>query len=77
MTDFKARYGDRVAALGGVDIDKFARLDEESLREYIHGMLDQCMRGRRFALGSGNSIANFIPLKNYLILLEESRRWQP
>ena len=77
MTDFKARYGDREATLGGVDIDKFARLDEESLHEYIRGMLDQCMQGGRFAPGSGNSIANFIRLKNYLILLKESRRWQP
>ena len=75
VTDFKARYGDRVAALGGVDMDKFARLDEGPLREYIRGILDQCMPGGRFALGSGNSVANFIPLKNYLIMLEESRRW--
>ena len=29
----------------------------------------------RFALGSGNTIANFIPLANYFILLEEGRRW--
>jgi uroporphyrinogen decarboxylase len=34
------------------------------------------MAGGRFALGSGNSLANYVPLQNYFILLEESRRWQ-
>jgi uroporphyrinogen decarboxylase len=77
IADFKARYSDRVAALGGVDMDKLARLDEASLRQYIRGILEQCMPGGRFALGSGNTVANYIPLSNYFIMLEESRRWQP
>jgi uroporphyrinogen decarboxylase len=77
VADFRARYGDRVATLGGVDMDKLARMDEASLREYIRSILERCMSGGRFALGSGNSIANYIPLPNYLVMLEEGRRWQP
>ena len=77
IADFQARYGDRVAALGGVDMDKLARMDEASLREYIRGILERCMPGGGFALGSGNTVANYIPLPNYFIMLEESRRWQP
>lgn len=77
VADFKARYGERVAALGGVDVDKLARrTDEADLRAYIRGILEQCVPGGRFALGSGNSVANYIPLQNYCIMLEESRRWQ-
>lgn len=74
--DIVGRYGDRIAALGGVDMDKLARLDEASLREYIRSIVDKCAPGGRFALGSGNSIANYIPLANYAILLDESRQWQ-
>lgn len=77
VVDFKGRYGSRIAVLGGVDMDKLARMDEGPLREYIRGILDQCMPGGRFAMGSGNSIANFIPLKNYFLMLWESRRWVP
>jgi len=77
VEDFKARYGDRIATLGGADVDKMARLDETSLREYIRSILDQCMPGGRFALGTGNSVPNYIPLQNYFIMLEEGRRWQP
>jgi len=76
VADFKAQYGNRVAALGGVDMDNLARMDEASLRKYIRDILERCMPGGRFALGSGNSVANYISLSNYFILLEESRRWK-
>jgi uroporphyrinogen decarboxylase len=75
VEEFQARYGHRVAVLGGVDMDKLARLDERSLRPYIRHMLEQCVPAGRFALSSGNTIANYIPLESYFILLEESRRW--
>jgi uroporphyrinogen decarboxylase len=76
VAEFKAHYGERVATLGGVDMDKLARLDTESLRAYVRTILETCMPGGRFALGSGNTIANYIPLQNYGVLLEESRAWE-
>jgi len=51
------------------------RQDEEGLRKYIRKILDNCMAGGRFALGSGNSITNFVPVKNYLAMLDEANRW--
>jgi uroporphyrinogen decarboxylase len=77
VAEFKARYGGRVATLGGVDMDRLARLDTESLRAYIRTILETCMPGGRFALGSGNTIANYIPLENYGVLLEETLAWEP
>lgn len=76
VTTFKARYGKRMAALGGVDMDKLSRLDEAALRVYLRDILNRCMPGGRFALGAGNSVANYIPLANYAVMLDESRRWQ-
>jgi len=75
VREFKKRYGDRIATLGGVDVDKFCRLDEKSLREYVRNILDECMPDR-YALGSGNSIANYVPVKNYLIMLDEGLKWE-
>ena len=57
-------------------MDKLARLDEASLREYVRDTLERCMPGGMFALGSGNTIANYIPLRNYFAMLDESRRWR-
>ena len=56
-------------------MDKLSRLDKNSLRNYIRNILDECMPGGRYALGSGKSIANYIPVENYLIMLEEGLRW--
>jgi uroporphyrinogen decarboxylase len=72
--DFVERFGDRVAALGGVDIDKLGRLEEPQLRDYVRQILDRCMPGR-FALGSGNTVANYIPLGNYLAMVDEAGKW--
>jgi len=74
--EFKKRYGNTIAILGGVDMDKLSRLEEQNLRNYVRGILDECMSGGRYALGSGNSIANYIPIENYLIMLEEGLRWK-
>lgn len=77
VTEFKARYGERVATLGGVDVDRLARMEEAPLRQHVRRILQRCMAGGRFALGSGNSVTNYIPLRNYIIMLEESRLWRP
>jgi len=74
VTDFCRRYGSRVAALGGVDMDNLCRLSEEDLRGYVRGILSSCMPGR-FALGTGNSVARYVPVDNFLAMLEEARRW--
>jgi uroporphyrinogen decarboxylase len=77
IAEVKAQYGDRLALMGGVDMNKLATLPEDDLRSYLRGILKSCVPGGRFAIGSGNTIANYIPLKNYAILLDEARSWQP
>jgi uroporphyrinogen decarboxylase len=73
VAEVKARFGNRVGLLGGVDMDKLATLPEPDLRTYIRSILKVCMPGGRFAFGSGNTVANFVPLQNYAIMLEEAR----
>ena len=74
-SDFLRRYGDRVAALGGIDMDRIARLPENKLREYVQQVLDECMPYGRFALGTGNTVANYVPVENYLAMLEVGWTW--
>ncbi len=68
------RYGDRIAILGGVDVDALGRMSEEELRKYVRSILEHCC-GARFALGSGNTIANYIPVESYVVMLRELRKW--
>lgn len=75
VTEFGKRYGNRVGILGGVDLDKLIRLPEEDLRQYVRGILKELAPSFGFALGSGNSIANYVPLRQYLVMLDEGLRF--
>jgi uroporphyrinogen decarboxylase len=70
------RWGDRVAVLGGVDMDLLGRGTEEEVRARTRQILEVCgVKGTGYCLGTGNTAANFIPRQNYLAMLDEGRRW--
>jgi|YNPNPStandDraft_1061719.scaffolds.fasta_scaffold04382_10 uroporphyrinogen decarboxylase len=70
-----ARYGRRIALLGGVDMDLLARGSEAAVRARTRQLLDALGPSGTWALGTGNTVANYIPLRNYLAMLDEGRRW--
>lgn len=76
IVEFKKCYGNRVAALGGIDIDKIARMETEELRKYVKNVIAKCLPMGKFALGTGNSVANYIPTENYLAMIEEGLKWK-
>ncbi len=71
VTTFAEKYGHRVGILGGIDVDALVRFEEENLRRYVRSILEHCFPNGRYALGSGNSIANYVPVEKYLIMLDE------
>jgi len=73
--EVKAKYGERVAILGGVDMDKLARSPTDRLRRYVDEVVRRCAPGGGYALGSGNTIANYVKLENYLAMLEEGEKY--
>ena len=75
VAEAKRKYGKRIAILGGVDVDFLARHAEEEVRKYVCRVLGECAPGGGYALGSGNSVANYIPVENYLAMLDEGRKF--
>lgn len=75
VTDAKDTYGQRIALLGGIDVDFLCRSDPQTIRNRVRQTLSKCMPGGGYCLGTGNSVANYIPLDNYLVMLDEGRRW--
>lgn len=71
----KEQYGDRIAVLGGIDVDFLCRSTERQVRERVRNTLEKCMPGGGYCLGTGNSVANYIPLRNYLAMLDEGHRY--
>jgi uroporphyrinogen decarboxylase len=75
VRDAKRRYGDRIALLGGIDMDFLCRADEQAVRRRVRDTLAVCQPGGGYCLGTGNTVANYIPLENYLAMLDEGRRF--
>ena len=73
VAEFKRAYGSRVAAMGGIDVDVLARGTEAQVRQYVRRVIEQTAPGGGYALGSGNTVANYIPTANYLAMLDEGR----
>lgn len=75
VRELKHGYGQRIALLGGIDVDFLCRADEAAVRERVRETLDICMPGGGYCLGTGNSVTNYIPVKHYLAMVDEGRRW--
>lgn len=71
VIDFKSKYGKDLAVLGGIDIDFLCRASEDEVRKRTREVLEACMPGGGYALGTGNSVANYIPVENFLVMLDE------
>lgn len=70
----KERWGDRIALLGGFDMDKITRMTEAQVREHTRFLVSKCAPGGGWALGTGNSVADYVPVDNFLSMLEEGFR---
>ncbi len=71
VREVKGGYGRRIALLGGIDVDFLCRADEQAIRQRVRETLDVCMPAGGYCLGSGNSVTNYIPLGNYLAMVDE------
>lgn len=75
VTEAYKKYGDRISILGGIDVDFLCRSDEETIRKRVRDTLDVCLQGKGYCLGTGNTVANYMPYENYLVMLDEGRRY--
>ena len=75
-----ADYGERIGLLGGIDMDFIVSRDPETIRNTVVEKA-RAFRAQAhgYALGTGNSIPDYVPAGNYLAMLEtaESIRRNP
>jgi len=69
------RWGDRIGIIGGVDVNLLSEGTEEDIRQRTREILNACGPAGGYVLGTGNSVASYIPVRNYLIMLDEGRQW--
>ena len=67
--ELKARYARRLCLCGNVDLDHpLTRGTPGEVKEAVRALLQSVAPGGGFAIGSGNSIAGWIPFENYQAL---------
>jgi len=68
------RYGERIGLFGGIDVDVLClRPPEEVFQEVLRRGTAFRRRARGFALGSGNSIPEYVPAQGYLAMIEAAK----
>lgn len=72
--DFKKRYGERITPIGGADVDFICRAGEDDLRAYTRRLIEDCFYDGHWALGTGNSLTDYMPVESYLVCLDEGMR---
>ncbi len=75
VNETKKRHGKEITLLGGIDVDFLCRSPQEQIRKRVRETLKSCLPGGGYCLGTGNSVANYIPVDNYLTMLDEGRRF--
>jgi uroporphyrinogen decarboxylase len=71
VQEFQAAYGDRVAVLGGLDINILSGAAPEAVRQHTRFLMETCGARGRYAVGSGNSVPSYVPVENYLAMIDE------
>lgn len=70
VAEAKKKWGDRIAIFGGVDVDFLARSTPAEVRERTKRILEACAPSGGYAAGSGNTITSYVPVANYLAMME-------
>jgi len=68
----KRQYGDRLTVLGNIDVDLLTRATPDQVREEVHTRIQDVAPGGGFAIGSSNSVPDYVPVQNYRALVEAS-----
>jgi len=74
VTEAKKLFGHRIGILGGFDVHRLCISTEQEVRAYTRKLIEECGSDGGYCLGSGNSIAKFVPVENYLAMLDEGWR---
>jgi len=70
IEDAYEQYNGKIALLGGIDVDFLCRETAENIRKRCKSMLERASEKGGYALGSGNSIPEYIPWDAYYAMIK-------
>jgi uroporphyrinogen decarboxylase len=70
------RYSQHIGLFGGMDVDILSQGAPTQVERAMRELLGIIGRGQGIALGSGNSIPDYVPTLNYLTMIATIRQWR-
>lgn len=69
-------YGHRIALMGGIDMDFLARSSIQDIMKRSSDMIEKSLEKGAYALGSGNSIPDYIPDDSYFAMISVIKNYR-
>ncbi len=69
-------YGDRIGIFGGIDTDILCRESEEEIERRVFEVMNYCKDKNGFAISSGNSIPDYVPVEGYLAMINAVKKFR-
>ncbi|MHB1452402.1 MAG: uroporphyrinogen decarboxylase family protein [Saccharofermentanales bacterium] len=69
VEDAYMKYHDRIAILGGIDLDFICRSTPEAIIGRCRNMIELTGGCTGYALGTGNSVPDYVPFENYFAMI--------
>lgn len=74
VEDAYDQWHNRIAILGGIDLDFVCVSRPEQIRQRCEKMLQKTAHDGSYALGTGNSVPEYVPEENYLAMIDTVRK---
>ena len=70
------RYGSRIGNFGGIDMDVLCQYSPSQIQAYVLDVLKEVEGCGGVAIGTGNSIPDYVPPAGYLAMIDTVRRFR-
>ncbi len=76
FSEWAARYNDRIGLFGGLDLNVLYLSDEAGVRSAVRELIELSKTMKGYALGTGNSIPDDVPVQNFLTMVETANEYR-
>ncbi|MCK9536368.1 MAG: hypothetical protein M0R05_02070 [Bacilli bacterium] len=70
VEDAYRELSDKITVLGGIDLNFIVSASSDEVYQRAKRMIEASKLKGRFALGTGNSVPDFVPIENYIALMK-------
>lgn len=73
--ELKAREGHRFCLCGNIEVDRLARKTPAEIEALVRDRIEKLAPGGGYCVGSSNTVPDYVPLQNYVAMLNATFRW--